>query len=392
MNTGEKFLRIMSYPRLAKVENTGNDILSPFDKNLLVVVIFLIVVGLISTFSAMVPREIREGINPIWIILKQLAFIGGGAVGMLFFANKFDYKKLAKYAVIFGWFVVILLVLVKFTPLGVTVNGAKRWLGYGIFQFQPSELAKPAISMLLACAFAKNASLTDLAKWQKYFLPIIIMMILIFLQPNLSMVLLLLVTSCVLYLCAGGSWLLILGGIAAVVFAAPLFMHDYQASRISIWRNPDIDPRGAGFNIIQSTMAFVCGGIFGEGFGNSKQKLGWLPEGHTDFIFAIYAEEFGFIGCFLLIVLFIMFIHRGLLIASRCNDMFGKILALGLTASIGIQAFLNMSVASAMIPATGVTLPFISYGGTSLVISMCMIGILLNISRKRITRIQVYGQ
>ena len=169
-------------------------------------------------------------------------------------------------------------------------------------------------------------------------------------------------------------------------------MHDYQSTRIAVWKNPDIDPRGDGFNIIQSIIAFVGGGLFGEGFGNSKQKLGWLPEGHTDFIFAIYAEEFGFVGCFLLIVLFVMFIHRGLLIASKCPDIQGKILALGLTASIGIQAFLNMSVASAMFPATGVTLPFISYGGTSLVISMCMIGILLNISKKRITRIQVYGQ
>ena len=390
MNTEEKYSKNMSYPRLASVDNSKY-ILSPFDKNLLVIVIFLIVVGLISTFSAMVPREIREGINPIGIILKQMGFIAVGTIGMLFFSKK-NYKQWAKYAVMFGWIVVVLLMLVKFTPLGVTVNGAKRWLGYGIFQFQPSELAKPAISMLLACAFGKDAFLLDTVKWQKYFLPIICMLGLIFLQPNLSMVLLLLVTGCVLYLCAGGSKMLIIGAIAAAVCAAPFFMHDYQASRIMIWKNPDIDPRGAGFNIIQSTMAFVGGGLFGEGFGNSKQKLGWLPEGHTDFIFAIYAEEFGFIGCVLLIILFIMFIHRGLLIASRCNDMFGKILALGLTASIGVQAFLNMSVASAMIPATGVTLPFVSYGGTSLIISMCMIGILLNISKKRITRIQVYGQ
>ena len=310
---------------------------------------------------------------------------------MLYFSKQ-SYKKWAKHAITFGWFVVVLLLLVKFTPLGVTVNGAKRWLGYGIFQFQPSELAKPAISILLACAFCKNPYLTDPEKWKKYFLPIICILGLIFLQPNLSMVILLLTTSCAIYLCAGGSWTLIISSIASLSFVLPFLMHDYQASRIAIWKNPDIDPRGAGFNIIQSTMAFVGGGIFGEGFGNSKQKLGWLPEGHTDFIFAIYAEEFGFIGCFLLIMLFIMFTQRGLLISSRCNDMFGKILALGLTASITIQAFLNMSVASAMFPATGVTLPFVSYGGTSLIISMCMIGILLNISKKRITRLQVYGQ
>ncbi|MBQ7450125.1 cell division protein FtsW [bacterium] len=380
----------MSYQRLSKIESSKY-ILSPFDKNLLIIVIFLIVVGVISTFSAMVPKEIREGINPIGIILKQLMFIGIGTFGMLFFSKK-SYKQLLQYAVPFAWFVVILLVFVKFTPLGVTVNGAKRWLGYGFLQFQPSELAKPAISMLLACAFCKDANLLDPIKWKRYFFPIICMLGLIFLQPNLSMVMLLLATGSVLYLCAGGSKLLIFGSVILAFVIGPFLMHDYQSSRVAIWKNPDIDPRGAGFNIIQSTIAFVGGGLFGEGFGNSKQKLGWLPEGHTDFIFAIYAEEFGFIGCVLLIILFIMFIHRGLLIASKSNDIQGKILALGLTASIGIQAFLNMSVASAMIPATGVTLPFISYGGTSLVISMCMIGILLNISKKRITRIQVYGQ
>ena len=387
MNTEGKFLKNMSYPRLNKIENSKY-IISPFDKNLLIIVIFLIVVGLISTFSAMVPREIREGINPIGIIIKQLVFIGIGTFFMLFLSKK-SYKQLLKYAVPFAWFVVILLAFVKFTPLGVTVNGAKRWLGYGFLQFQPSELAKPAISMLLACAFFKDANLMDAEKWKKYFLPIICMLGLIFLQPNLSMVLLLLATGTTLYLCAGGSWLLIGIMIAIASFIGPLFLHDYQSSRIAIWKNPDIDPRGSGFNIIQSTIAFVSGGLLGEGFGNSKQKLGWLPEGHTDFIFAIYAEEFGFIGCVLLIILFIMFIHRGLLIASKCNDVQGKILALGITASIGIQAFLNMSVASAMIPATGVTLPFISYGGTSLIISMSMIGILLNISKKRITRIQL---
>ena len=390
MNTEGKFSKNMSYPKLSKVENSKY-ILSPFDKNLLIIVIFMIVVGLITTFSAMVPREIRAGVNPIGIILKQMFFIGIGTFGMLFFSKK-SYKQLLQYAVPFAWFVVILLVFVKFTPLGVTVNGAKRWLGYGFLQFQPSELAKPAISMLLACAFFKDANIMDPVKWKRYFFPIICILGLVLLQPNLSMVLLLLAMSTTIYLCAGGSWWLIGTMATAAFFIGPLIMHDYQSTRIAIWKNPDIDPRGDGFNIIQSIIAFVGGGMFGEGFGNSKQKLGWLPEGHTDFIFAIYAEEFGFVGCFLLIILFVMFIHRGLLIASKCPDIQGKILALGLTASIGIQAFLNMSVASAMFPATGVTLPFISYGGTSLIISMCMIGILLNISKKRITRIQMYGQ
>lgn len=388
MNTEGKFSKNMYYQKLNSVE-PNKYILSPFDKNLLIIAVFIIVTGLITTFSAMVPREIREGINPIGIIIKQLVFIGIGTLGMLYFSKK-SYKSLVKWTIPFAWFVICLLLLVKFTSLGVSVNGAKRWLGYGSFQFQPSELAKPAISMLLASAFFKDCNIFIAEKWKRYFLPIIIMLALIFLQPNLSMVMLLLVTSTVIYLCAGGSKTLVLTLSAIAFFIAPFFMHDYQASRIEIWKNPDIDPRGAGFNIIQSTMAFVGGGFLGEGFGNSKQKLGWLPEGHTDFIFAIFAEEFGWVGCVLLIGLFILFVDKGVKISAECNDMYGKILALGLTTSIAIQAFLNMSVASAMIPATGVTLPFVSYGGTSLVISMCMIGILLNISRKRVPRIDVY--
>lgn len=159
-------------------------------------------------------------------------------------------------------------------------------------------------------------------------------------------------------------------------------------SRIKIWLNPESDPYGAGYNIIQSLLAFAAGGFWGVGYGNSKQKLAWLPEGHTDFIFAVIAEELGFLGCFLIIGLFWTFIHRGIIISSRCTDMFGKLMAIGITLSIGLQAFINMSVSSSLIPATGVPLPFISYGGTSLIVSMCMVGILLNISRKRIKRIR----
>lgn len=160
-------------------------------------------------------------------------------------------------------------------------------------------------------------------------------------------------------------------------------------SRITTWINPEADPLGAGYNVIQSLVAFATGGFWGVGYGSSKQKLAWLPEAHTDFIFAIIGEELGFIGCLLVIGLFWTFVHRGLVIASRCPDMYGKLLAVGITFSIGFQAFLNMSVASSFLPATGVPLPFISYGGSSLMVSMWMVGILLNISKKRVKKIRV---
>ena len=139
-------------------------------------------------------------------------------------------------------------------------------------------------------------------------------------------------------------------------------------------------------------VAFSSGGIFGVGYGNSKQKLSWLPEGHTDFIFAVIGEEFGFAGCFFLVILFCIFLHRGFIIAKKCPDMFGKLLAIGITFSICFQAFINMSVASSLLPATGVPLPLISYGGSSLLVSLCMIGVLINISKKKVQRIVHYVQ
>ena len=217
------------------------------------------------------------------------------------------------------------------------------------------------------------------------------MMALIFIQPNLSMLLLLLGTSVAIYICAGGSVKLFLGAAACFI---PLLLlkglKGYQSSRIVTWLNPEADPLGAGYNVIQSLVAFATGGFYGVGYGSSKQKLAWLPEAHTDFIYAVIGEEHGFIGCLLIICLFWTILQRGFLIATKCQDMYGKLLALGLTFSICFQGFLNMWVASSFVPATGVPMPFISYGGTSIVVSLCMVGILLNISKDNVKRMRNY--
>ena len=162
----------------------------------------------------------------------------------------------------------------------------------------------------------------------------------------------------------------------------------YQMQRLITWRHPEADPLGAGYNIIQSLIAFASGGFSGVGYGGSIQKLSYLPECHTDFILAIIAEEMGLVGCLLIIGLFFTFMQRGFVIASKCPDMYGKLLAVGITFSITFQAFMNISVASSFLPATGVPLPFISYGGSSLIVSMIMVGILLNISKKKIKKIR----
>ncbi|MBS4759652.1 MAG: putative lipid II flippase FtsW [Clostridium sp.] len=374
-------------------------VLSPPDTTLMVVVAFLVVIGLMAIFSAGAPKSMEAGQNPASFALKQFAYLIVGLFGLKYFI-KLDYKKLKDWAVPFAWFVIAMLVLVDFTPLGVVVNGARRWIMLGPIQFQPSEMTKLAVIMLLSNAFYRDGNLFSSTKIMRYFVPILIMVFLVYKQPNLSMVILLLLTSMVMYLSVSGSikYMLATAG-AAITMMAGTFMlfgkkllHGYQMQRIQIWLNPNIDPYGAGYNIIQSLLAFAAGGFWGVGYGNSKQKLAWLPEGHTDFIFAVIAEELGFLGCFFVIGLFWTFIHRGIIISSRANDMFGKLMAVGITLSIGLQAFINMSVSSSLIPATGVPLPFISYGGTSLIVSLCMVGILLNISKKRIKRIKNYDR
>lgn len=362
------------------------------DRTLLVVVAFLVIIGIMAIFSASAPKSMEMGLNPARFVFNQMFFLVLGFLGMKFLVN-YDYKNLVPWTMISAIFVVVLLALVNYTPLGVTVNEAKRWINIGFFQFQPSEFAKPAVVLLLASAFYKTSKLFDNAK-MVYFVPILLMVFMIYKQPNLSMVILLGLTSVVMYLVAGGSmkaFLSIVGfGVFSIMTAGVTHLiKPYQMSRITTWLNPEADPLGAGYNIIQSLVAFATGGFWGVGYGSSKQKLAWLPEAHTDFIFAVVGEELGFIGCLLVIGLFWTFIHRGFLIAARCPDMYGKLLAVGITFSIGFQALLNMSVASSFLPATGVPLPFISYGGSSLMVSMWMVGILMNISKKRVKKIRV---
>ena len=358
------------------------------DRPLLIAVIFLVVIGLMAIFSASAPKCIEAGANPTKFFIQQIFGVIAGFVGLKFLSN-FHYKKLIRYTLPFTLFVIIMLILVK--VIGTTVNGAQRWIYLGPISIQPSEFAKPAVVMLLAGVFCKDAEIFDNNKIVTAFIPILIMMALIFVQPNLSMLLLLLFTSVSIFLCAGGSVKFLLASAACVI---PLFimkgLKGYQSSRITTWLNPEADPLGAGYNVIQSLVAFATGGFYGVGYGSSKQKLAWLPEAHTDFIYAVIGEEHGFIGCLLVICLFWTILQRGFLIASKCQDMYGKLLALGLTFSLCFQGFLNMWVASSFVPATGVPMPFISYGGTSIMVSLCMVGILLNISKDNVRRMRNY--
>ena len=401
MRKEEGSLKIMSYRDYDRgnynAERPSNNrssiqrvIISSPDKTLLIVVTFLVMIGFMMIFSASAPKCLDEGVNPAQFLIKQIICFIVGFIGLKFFTN-YDYKKLAQWNTLLAAGIIIALMLVDFTPLGVTVNGAKRWINLLGFQLQPSEFAKPAVVLLMASAFKDNPNLFDETKWFKYFIPILIMMAFIFMQPNLSMVILLLSVCVVMFLCGGGSLKLffscLAAGVTTIILALTTIIKPYQLQRLRIWRHPETDPQGAGYNIIQSLIAFASGGFNGVGYGGSIQKLAYLPECHTDFIFAILAEELGFIGCVLVIGLFWTLVHRGFIIASRCPDLYGRLLAVGITFAIGFQAFLNISVASSFLPTTGVPLPFISYGGSSLIVSLWMVGILLNISKKRIKKI-----
>lgn len=370
-------------------------ILSAPDKTLLLVVTFLVIIGFLAIFSATAPKCMREGANLASFLIKQMIYAGFGFLAMGWFA-KFDYKKLERYNTKFLWIVAILLLVLQFTPLGVTINGAKRWINLGFMQLQPSELAKPLFCMLLASNFKEKVDLLNFNNWTSTFIPILILLGIIYKQPNLSMVIILLTTSFMLYIAARGSLKLVAisGGLgfAGALFYLPKLLQGYQMDRINVWLNPGSDALGKGYNIIQSLIAFASGGFIGTGYGGSIQKLAYLPECHTDFIFAIIGEEFGYLGCLFIIGLFTVLVYRGLRIAKRCPDMYGKLLAIGITVIFGFQAFLNMSVASSFFPVTGVTLPFISYGGTSIIVSLAMVGILLNISKQRIKRIRTENE
>ena len=377
MSTTENFSEIKEKPIISKP-----------DKTLVITSVFLVTIGILAVFSSSAPRAIAGGENPLAFVLKQLVWLIIGVVGCWFFTYKINLKKLKPLGLPLAWVVVLLLALVEFTPLGLTVNNSTRWLAIGPIQFQPSEFAKPIFVLCCATMFSKNAILFDHKKL-KYYIPFGLVLLFVLSQPNLSMVALLGITFGAIYLCAGGNFKDLLISFFCCCFAAIASgkIKPYHIKRLLIFLNPEQDPRGAGYNSIQSLIAFASGNFFGVGYGNSKQKLGWLPENHTDYIYAVIAEEFGFLGCLFIICLFGTFLVRGFSIASKTTDPYLKLLAFGTTFSICFQAMMNIGVTSSIMPPTGIPLPLISYGGSSLFVTLCMLGVLLNISRRKVDRI-----
>ncbi len=353
------------------------------DWTLLISVIVISVFGILMIYSASyIWAEYKYGDALKYVKNQGLFFIVG--LILMIIISKIDYKIYLKKFNLILLFCLALLILVLIPGIGTVRNGSRSWFGIGSFGIQPSEFTKLGLIIFVSKYLACNEKST---KNFKGILPILGLLVLIFglimLQPDFGTGTII-VMSIIGLLFVGGvnfKYFIRLGivgvvGIVGLILAAP-----YRLSRILSFLNPWSDPLGSGFQIIQSLYAIGPGGLFGYGIGNSRQKHFFLPEPQTDFIFSIISEELGFLGCVIVVGLFIAICYTGFKISKNCEDKFGKYLSFGIIFQIAFQACLNLMVVVGLIPVTGVTLPFLSYGGSSLLITLCSIGIVLNISR-----------
>lgn len=353
------------------------------DWTLLISVVIISVFGILMIYSASyIWAEYKYGDALKYVKNQGLFFIVG--LILMIIISKIDYKIYLKKSNLILLVCLALLILVLIPGIGTVRNGSRSWFGIGSFGIQPSEFTKLGLIIFVSKYLACNEKST---KNFKGILPILCLLVLIFglimLQPDFGTGTII-VMSIIGILFVGGvnfKYFIRLGivgvvGIVGLILAAP-----YRLSRILSFLNPWSDPLGSGFQIIQSLYAIGPGGLFGYGIGNSRQKHFFLPEPQTDFIFSIISEELGFLGCVIVVGLFIAICYTGFKISRNCDDKFGKYLSFGIIFQIAFQACLNLMVVVGLIPVTGVTLPFLSYGGSSLLITLCSIGIVLNISR-----------
>ena len=360
---------------------------NPPDLFLLVVVMSLLVIGLVIVTSASAPKSLDDtgGASVFHYGLKQfiLAVVG---MGILLFMVNYPYPKFKRFTIPLIILTVGLLVLVL-TPLGWATKGARRWFNLGFFLLQPSELAKITVIMFLAHYLAEIKKGVNNFIVGVIFPLILVAMVcgLIMLEPDLGTTIVIFGTFMAILFAAGARAshlsLLTLSGVA--MGSLLIIVEPYRLQRIFAFLNPWQDPQGAGWQIINSLYALGSGGPFGMGLGLSRQKFNYLPEAHTDYIFSILGEEMGLLGTATVLILFFCLAWRGYKIALTAPDTYGRLLATGITSYLIFQALLNIGVVTSSIPVTGITLPFLSYGGSSLIVSLFGVGILLNISKNQ---------
>ncbi|HQI17469.1 MAG TPA: stage V sporulation protein E [Bacillota bacterium] len=354
------------------------------DFTLLITVLILLAIGVAMVFSASSISSFMK-YNDRYHYLKSQGFFAILGILAMLFMSKLDYRILGRFAGALALLSIVLLIAVFIPGIGHTANEATRWIKIGSQTMQPSEFAKFALIIFMAKSISNKKE--KIRSFKHGVLPYVILaaiyFVLIILEPNLSMAGSILMITFAMLFAAGTKIIYLIGWLIPILPAVGyiIMKKPYMLARVTSYMNPWADPLNKGYQAIQSLYALGSGGIFGLGLGNSRQKFFYIPEPQNDFIFAIIGEELGFIGTSTIVILFLMLIWRGLRIALACPDTFGCLLATGITCMIAIQATLNIAVATVSIPTTGISLPFISSGGSSLLFVMVNMGILLNISK-----------
>ncbi len=355
------------------------------DATFLSIVLILLTTGLVMLFSSSYAYSYEYYGSSYHFIIRQTFFAVAGVLIMLL-TSKINYHFWQKFGIfLFFGTVIVLFILLALPPM-VSGMKVKRWIVIGPINFQPSEIAKLAVIIWFSSIIANNQERMKEFKFIVILAALLGLIALpVVLEPHISATILILAIGFVLFFVGGMKKTLAgavvgLGGVGAwLVLNSNLI--GYSSDRIKYWRDPWLDAKGEGFQTIQSLLAIGSGGILGRGIGQSRQKYLWVPEPHNDFIFAIVCEELGLVGAFIIIVCFALLVWRGFSIAMRAEDKFGMLLSIGLTFQVGLQAMLNIWVVTNTIPNTGISLPFFSYGGSSLLILLAEMGIVLSVSR-----------
>jgi cell division protein FtsW len=354
-----------------------------YDLVILLMAVALTCFGVVMVYSAssiMAEKKFHDS----FFYLKRQGIYAMLGFGVMWGVMQIDYQQLRKYAVPLLFGCLVLLVLVFVPGIGGTAKGASRWIRLPGFNFQPSELAKIALIIYMAYSLDKKQERVKLfsAGFLPYMVLLAVMLLLLLKQHDLGAALTLGLVAIIMLFAAGTRPRYILGMVVlALPFLYFLVMNvDYRRRRILSYLNPWEDPSDSGFQIIQSWLAFGNGGILGQGLGEGKQKLFYLPEAHTDFILSVVGEELGLIGVLVIAAMFLLLVQRSIRVAVYAEDNFGRFLAFGIAVLLGIEAFVNIGVVTGLLPTKGLALPFLSYGGSSLIITLLAVGILLNVS------------
>lgn len=364
---------------------------SAIDRPMMIIIFLLTAFGTVMVFSSSFASAYTQKGDSMYYIKKQILFLSLGLVCLLVSANFINYRLLRHFTP--HIFIVSVALLIIVLVLGVSRGVARRWIYLGPISIQPSEIMKLALVLLLAHYFAiyqdrvtNYRNFWESSKWG-IFVPYGItvgVLLLVALEKHFSGVIIIALIATVVIVAAGARpfWFFVVGGGGSVLLLAVILLTDYAKERIDLWLHPEnYEITGKIWQTVQGLNAIGSGGLLGVGLGNSYQKYNYVSEPQNDFIFSIICEELGFVGALAVIALFVLFIWRGLVIALKAPDTYSSLVAIGIVAHVGIQAVLNIAVVTATIPNTGITLPFFSYGGTSTLLLMTEMGILLSISR-----------